>query len=121
RREPENHAREPEEGNAAEQHAARAQTIDHETGEHLADAGDGKEHRRHHTGLREAKIELAHQPRKERRNHEMEKMRDAVRKTDEGDRLDFAPADSDSGDVHESKTRSRRRFNYGTRICPLRA
>jgi hypothetical protein len=76
---------------AAEQHGARAQPVDHEAGHRLADAGDHEEHRHQQAQLGIAQMELRLQPRNQRRQDDMIKMRRAVRQPDQRDDFGVLP------------------------------
>src|SRR5260221_272293 len=62
----------------------RAETIDHKTGQRLADARDHEKHRHQGADLGEAQTEILHEPGKQRRQQQMEKMRGGVGKADQG-------------------------------------
>jgi hypothetical protein len=83
----EREARKPKQRHSAAEHAQRAEAVDHEARERLAHAGDHEEH--HHRGahLREGEPEVAHQPGKERRQHEVEESARRVREADQRDDL----------------------------------
>lgn len=74
--------------------------IDNETGDRLAHAGHGEEHRRQCADLRVTQTEFRDQPRKQRRNHQMEKVRDAMTEPNQGNGFDLAPSGIDRGDAH---------------------
>ena len=90
RRGGENQARRTEQPHARHQHPPRAEAVDDEAGGRLAEAGDGEEHGREQARLGEAQAEVAHQPGEQRRDHQVEEMRDAVAEAYDGDGFDFA-------------------------------
>ena len=61
--------------------------IDDEAGQRLSDAADHEERRREQSDVGVAEREIAHQPREQRRQQQMEEVRGAVREPDERDDL----------------------------------
>jgi hypothetical protein len=74
-----------EAGDAAGQHAGSAEAVDQEAGHGLADPGNDEEDRGRRADAGEAEAELRHQPGKERRQQQVEEMRDTVHEADQGD------------------------------------
>jgi hypothetical protein len=77
---------------AEHQHRARADPVDHESGQRLADAADDEEHGHQKAGLGVGQREVRHQPREQRRQHQVEEVRRAVRQPDQADHFGIAPA-----------------------------
>ena len=67
--------------------APAAHAIDDEAGERLSDAADHEERRREQSDVGVAEREIAHQPREQGRQHQVEEVRCAVREPDESDDL----------------------------------
>ncbi|EWS52516.1 hypothetical protein X551_04697 [Methylibium sp. T29] len=68
-----------------EQHRPRADAVDQEAGQRLADARDHEEHRDQQAELGVAVAEVADEGREQRRQHHVEEVRGAVRKADQAD------------------------------------
>ena len=79
-------------GERAQHDRDRADSIDHEAGECLANTRDDEEHRHQQTELRIAQIELDFQPRKERRDDQVKEVRAAMGNRDHRDGAGFALA-----------------------------
>jgi hypothetical protein len=77
--------RDGEATHAEHQHAARSEAIDRKPSRSLSHARDDEEDRHERADLGVAQSEVAHQPREQRRQHQVEKMRRAVREPDQPD------------------------------------
>ena len=75
-------------GQSAQQHRARAEAIDGESGAELADAARDVEHADQRPERREADVEFRAQQRKQRRQDQLEKVRQRVGDADDADDLD---------------------------------
>ena len=70
------------------EHPGGTVAIDEETGQRLADRRDDEKDRHRCPDAGEAQREILHQPREERRQQEMEEMRNAMREADQRDRFE---------------------------------
>jgi hypothetical protein len=76
-----------EHANAEAEDEPPAHTIDDETRKRLSNAADHEERRREKSDIGVAEREIAHQPREQRRQHQMEEVRGPVCEPDERDDL----------------------------------
>ena len=86
-----------ERGDAEEQYRPSADAVDDESGECLPHPTDGEEYGHQQARFRKAECELAHQPGKQRRQHQVIKMRRAVCEPDEADNFGIVPKGGGSG------------------------
>src|SRR5690606_103252 len=82
--------RQAEEGYAGGQDALRTVAVDKEAGGHLAEAGDGIEHRHREAELRVADAEVVADEGKERGQDELEEVAREMGRADETDDADVA-------------------------------
>ena len=68
---------------ARAQDAVRAELVHPNAGNGLPDTGDNKKHRHQRAHFGKAQAEIAHDPREQRREHQVKEMRGAVRETDQ--------------------------------------
>ena len=77
-------------GHATEQHAQRAEAIDQKSGEKLSNAGHDEKHRHQKAELGVAQAKRFFDPRKQRRQNEMKKVRRAMGDADQANDLGVA-------------------------------
>jgi len=79
-----------ETGDAAAEYARRPEAVDKKAGRRLADTGNDEKNGHRGADAGETQAEFRHQPWKQRRQQQVEKVRNAMHKTDHRDGFDIA-------------------------------